>query len=306
MVRGVLWAGWSGRFRWSAACCVLLLAFGSAGVRADTGCSGTGCAGIAFANKALEVQGAGYRLGEPSRSQGSVSTVPAYSDCSGLVWWAARNVFPTVDFPTVSQDQYNYGSHLAGTLWDGTEFPRGSLLFLHDENPALGGGATHVSIYIGNGEAMDCYNEQFGCHVHNVQSDNYYRDHWLGATYPWGDSPVSTTAGGRSGRGVGSGEIPALISQPGSTYTELSQPVMAWGSGFGGPVATAQVATADKDGPALVTQETSGLADLVGYAKAIDFFAPLHVELVIVFVLLVLLVRGALSAVRYLIGLSPF
>jgi hypothetical protein len=270
-------------------------------------CSGAGCRGIDIANYALQAQGAAYELGRPPRDYATAAGVKPEYDCSGLVWWAAANVLPTLTFPVVSQEQYNYGGHLSGDLWDGvTEFPRGSLIFLHDEDPALGGGATHVSIYIADGEVMDCYNEGFGCAVHNARNDGYYRDHWLGATYPWGDSPAGTGAPAQTGRGVGSGQIPAILTNPGSTYREFVTPVAAWGAAARQPVALAAGRSGDKDPQALVAQQLGPLPQAMRWARSIDYFMPLHIELVLAVVLLVFVVRFGLSVVRYLIGLSPF
>lgn len=290
----------------AAVLCVSLAGVWVAPAAAIDGCAYKGCIGIAIVNMALGLQGAAYRLGEPPRQHASVAGLPGAADCSGLVWWSAQNVIPELHFPGVSQEQWNFGGQIAGDLWSGAELPRGTLLFLHDENPALGGGATHVSVYIANGEAMDCYNEGFGCQVHNVREDNYYRDHWLGATYPWGDKPDGVADGPlTTGRGVGSGQIPAIIGQPGATYNEFASPVVALGAGVRGPIALAETATGDKDGAAIATENLSGFAEVVAWGKALDFFMPLHLGLALGLVLLILLVKAGLSILRWFGGFIP-
>jgi len=261
------------------------------------------------ASAATAAQGASYVLGAPPRELGYTRNVQRSYDCSGLVWWAAATAIPDLQFPTRSQEQYTYGGYLKGSLWDGTpDFPVGSLLFLHDDNPVLGGGATHVSVYLGGGNAMDCYNEDFGCNIHNVRADNYYRDHWLAATYPWGDTPAGTLLGTGDNRpsAIGSGQIPALISQPGATYNEMASPVSGVGGVSQGPLSAAAAAAATNDPGDVVGSNLGGLSSAVGYVRSLDTLMPLRIHLALALVLVVLLVRAALSVVRYLIGLSPF
>jgi hypothetical protein len=253
----------------------------------------------------IQHQGKAYLLGSPARTSATWGTSPAAFDCSGLVWLGAHDSLG-VDFPTVSQQQWLAGGNIAGAPWD-TDLPVGSLLFLHDDNPDLGGGATHVSIYYGGGQAMDCYNEQFGCNVHDVTTDSYYRAHWLGATYPWGDSPVAGVVGPSVGGGLnGAGAVSAVLSEPGPTYRRYASPVVAWGDAAGAPIAFAHDQVGDKDAAALTTQQLSGLSQVFGWARALDEFVPYHMELAVLVVLIVYVCKIGLSVVRYLIGLSPF
>jgi hypothetical protein len=100
---------------------------------------------------------------------------PNSFDCSGLVHWAYAQAGVTVGLTTHSQ-QYD-GQKIDCTLSDlnganTTCWQPGDLLFLKSQ------AGQHVSLYVGDGLVMDCYNHAVGCVLHNPANINYYWQNW--------------------------------------------------------------------------------------------------------------------------------
>jgi hypothetical protein len=262
--------------------------------------------GVDAATLAAAQMGKPYLLGTPARP-GAYALDPAAFDCSGLVWWVAGRLGVT-DFPLVAATQAQVGQRLSVTPWEG-ELPIGALLFLAD--PRQGPGITHVSLYLGNGIAADCYNTDDGCIAHDIRSDNYYYRHWAFATYPWGDTPetaasgagVYTVAGGTDGSvaaaiaqaGQGSGAGKAAAASPVAALTGVSSAVNGVGA----------TAIAGRSPSVVAAEQMAPVGGLIGYAKAADILMPLKIVPLISAMLLVLVLRVLFSVVRYVIDLLP-
>lgn len=266
--------------------------------------------GVDAANLAASRMGASYVLGTPVRP-GPLASSPDSFDCSGLVWWVAGQLGET-GFPLVAATQATVGTRLAVSPWSG-ELPIGALLFLAD--PGQGPGITHVSIHLGANVAADCYNEDDDCIAHDVSSDNYYFRHWAFATYPWGDTPeyVSggagiTSAGSGSGAGSDGNIAGAIVAAANGNGVKRA--------GLVGPIATAQAvnntvvgagttAVASQNPQDVAASHMSGVGGLVGWVKLADSLIPLKGMALLSAVLLVLSLRFALAAGRYIIDLLP-
>lgn len=100
---------------------------------------------------------------------------PNSFDCSGLVHWAYQQVGVSLGLTTHSQ-QYD-GQKIECSLSDfqgvyTSCWQPGDLLFLKSQN------GQHVSLYVGDGLVMDCYNHSTGCILHNPASQQYYWSAW--------------------------------------------------------------------------------------------------------------------------------
>lgn len=100
---------------------------------------------------------------------------PNSFDCSGLVHWAYQQAGVTVGLTTHSQ-QYD-GQRIDCTLSDfagenTTCWQPGDLLFLKSQS------GQHVSLYVGRGLVMDCYNHAVGCVLHDPSKIQYYWSAW--------------------------------------------------------------------------------------------------------------------------------
>lgn len=265
---------------------------------------------------ALAVMGSPYVLGTPPRPGAAADNPPSF-DCSGLIWWIATKKLGLSGFPTVAATQAEVGVILDGAPWT-TALPVGALLFLSDANQ--GPGITHVSMYLGDGVAADCYNEGSGCLLHDVTKDSYYFNHWTYATYPWGDTPVVASLGAIdvvTGSGVQVGtsasqnggalsvSVYQQITQPGAIRAAVATPVMQAGQTVNGAVGVMATAIASRDPQAMATEQLSGAASVFGYVKTLDSLFPLRLMLLFTMVLVVLMVRFGLSVIRYVIDLLP-
>jgi peptidoglycan endopeptidase LytE len=93
---------------------------------------------------------------------------PAGFDCSGLVQYVARLV--GIDLPRTSQEQFTVGTPVAES-----DLQPGDLVFFDTY-----GYASHVGIYIGNGEFVDAP-ETGGTVSINSLNDGYWSSHYIGA-----------------------------------------------------------------------------------------------------------------------------
>jgi peptidoglycan DL-endopeptidase LytE len=118
--------------------------------------------GDALAAAAQKLLGSPYVWGGSS---------PSGFDCSGLVWYVAKQVGKTVSRGMLGQ--YNAGPHPARE-----ELKPGDLVFFQNTYTA---GLSHNGIYIGNGQFVDATDEHVGVAISNLNS-SYWSSHWFGAT----------------------------------------------------------------------------------------------------------------------------
>ncbi|MBV9545005.1 MAG: C40 family peptidase, partial [Chloroflexi bacterium] len=96
---------------------------------------------------------------------------PSGFDCSGLVWYVARQANKIVSRGL--QGQYNAGPHPSRD-----ELQPGDLVFFQNTYEA---GLSHTGVYIGNGQFVHAANETAGVKVSSLSSP-YWSSHWFGAT----------------------------------------------------------------------------------------------------------------------------
>jgi cell wall-associated NlpC family hydrolase len=111
---------------------------------------------------AMKLLGAPYVWGGAS---------PSGFDCSGFVWYVARQSGKTT--ARSSGGQYNSGSHPARN-----ELKPGDLVFFQN---TYASGISHNGIYIGNDQFVHAATEKAGVTVSSL-SAQYWASHWYGAT----------------------------------------------------------------------------------------------------------------------------
>jgi cell wall-associated NlpC family hydrolase len=119
--------------------------------------SGDGLAGLA-----LKLVGAAYVWGGSS---------PSGFDCSGFVWYVARQANRPVGRGLLGQ--YNSGAHPSKD-----DLKPGDLVFFQNTYVS---GLSHNGIYIGGGQFVHAADEAAGVTVSSLGTD-YWTSHWFGAT----------------------------------------------------------------------------------------------------------------------------
>jgi cell wall-associated NlpC family hydrolase len=102
---------------------------------------------------------------------------PSGWDCSGFVSWLYKNAWG-VDISTGSHYQFTQGYAI-----DPSQLQAGDLLFFDTAGGAEvenGNVASHVAMYIGNGQMVHAANPDLGTIISNM-NDDYYRPIFLGA-----------------------------------------------------------------------------------------------------------------------------
>jgi cell wall-associated NlpC family hydrolase len=97
---------------------------------------------------------------------------PSDFDCSGLVWYAAKQAGKSI--PRGMFGQYNAGSHP-----DQNSLKPGDIVFFQNTYMP---GLSHNGIYIGNGQFLHAADEQDGVTISSL-STPYWSSHWFGATH---------------------------------------------------------------------------------------------------------------------------
>ncbi|MCY0885286.1 MAG: peptidoglycan-binding protein [Firmicutes bacterium] len=118
--------------------------------------------GEAIAGYALQFVGYRYLWGGASPATGF--------DCSGLVQYVFGHF--GIYLPHSSYAQFNIGTHVTMS-----ELQPGDLVFFDADGP----GASHVAIYVGNGEIVSADTPAQGVQVHNI-NDPFWVSHFLGGT----------------------------------------------------------------------------------------------------------------------------
>jgi len=96
---------------------------------------------------------------------------PSGFDCSGFVWYVARQLSKQVS--RGMSGQYNSGSHPSRD-----ELKPGDLVFFQNTwTPGL----SHNGIYIGNNQFVNAADEGSGVTISSLSSA-YWTNHWFGAT----------------------------------------------------------------------------------------------------------------------------
>jgi hypothetical protein len=164
------------------------------------------------AQSAITRQGAIYSQGgnlpgDPVMPSGEhyPRTGPDSFDCSGLVYWAYQQAGIEVGWTTYQQ--VGDGQRLDCGLDDvsggsTTCWAPGDLAFAQYD------GGQHVSIYVGNGLFMDCYNHATGCILHDISQSSFYQ------SYYWQSRRISS---GCEGQAIDpgtpfTGPLPATLS----------------------------------------------------------------------------------------------
>lgn len=92
-------------------------------------------------------------------------------DCSGLIYCVYKNELG-INVPRTSIEQSNYGKTV-----DKSDLKKGDLVFFN----TLGGGVSHVGIYMGNGEFIHASTGQRQVRISNL-SEKYYESRFVKAT----------------------------------------------------------------------------------------------------------------------------
>jgi cell wall-associated NlpC family hydrolase len=121
-----------------------------------------GAANTDLAGAALKLLGAPYVWGGSS---------PSGFDCSGLVWYVARQQGKPISRDMAAQ--YDSGSHPGRD-----QLQPGDLVFFQDTwKPGL----SHNGVYVGNGQFVNAADEATGVTLSSLNSA-YWSAHWFGAT----------------------------------------------------------------------------------------------------------------------------
>jgi cell wall-associated NlpC family hydrolase len=115
------------------------------------------------------VAGAGLKLLGASYVWGGSS--PSGFDCSGFVWYAARQAGKQISRGMLGE--YNSGAHPARE-----ELKPGDLVFFQNTYSA---GLSHNGIYIGNNQFVHAADEAAGVTISSLGTA-YWSSHWFGAT----------------------------------------------------------------------------------------------------------------------------
>jgi cell wall-associated NlpC family hydrolase/nucleoid-associated protein YgaU len=113
--------------------------------------------------------GAGLKLLGSPYAWGGAS--PSGFDCSGFVWYVARQVGRPLSRSMLGQ--YNSGSHPARD-----QLQVGDLVFFQN---TFSPGLSHNGVYIGNNQFVNAADEAAGVTISNLNTA-YWSSHWFGAT----------------------------------------------------------------------------------------------------------------------------
>jgi cell wall-associated NlpC family hydrolase len=135
--------------------------------------SGTGASGNAVVDLATQYVGVRYQWGGiPGANQNPWDTG---WDCSGMVSWLAAK--EGVNIPNGSHYQYQWAQDNGRLYNDPAQLKPGDLIFMDSGFRGGGGselnGASHVGMYIGNGQMIQAANESIGTVITSM-SDPYY------------------------------------------------------------------------------------------------------------------------------------
>lgn len=155
--------------------------------------SGTG---IESADRAIAI--AKSKLGSPYVW---ATAGPDTFDCSGFTWWVASQVLGPLDYELrSSHHQFNvWGEAVRADFSDplrpdGLLLP-GDLVFYDTMGvEVMGNAASHVALYVGNGEMVGAVNETLGVRIDRLDSP-YYASRYIGARriFDLDAEPVVTT-----------------------------------------------------------------------------------------------------------------
>lgn len=138
---------------------------------------------------------------------------PTSWDCSGMTYWLDQN-YGDGSLPMGSHYQYQYAQQKGKLFQDTSQLQAGDMVFF--DTGLRGGaganlnGASHVGMYIGNGQMIHAANEQVGTIVSDI-SDPYYANIFLGAMHMSFSGGGGGYQGGGGGGGGGS-SAPAFTS----------------------------------------------------------------------------------------------
>jgi len=96
---------------------------------------------------------------------------PSGFDCSGFVWYIARQVAKPLSRGMFGQ--YNSGSHPARD-----SLQPGDVVFFQN---TFAPGLSHNGVYIGNGQFVHAADEAVGVTISSLNTA-YWTSHWFGAT----------------------------------------------------------------------------------------------------------------------------
>lgn len=152
-------------------------------------------------------------------------------DCSGMVYWMDQN-YGTGQIPEGSHEQYNFfdqtdpnfhSRDAAVTAGDYSSLNVGDIVYMDTDGTVRGGNeASHVAVYIGNGQFINAANPSEGTTIWDGL--NGYRVLGVATYWPQGGSAAPTSSG--------------YTAQPASSYS--TQPAPSPGLGGGGYITGGQ------------------------------------------------------------------
>lgn len=208
---------------WSA----LNNASSSAGMGFSSGTWGDGMRGNNLVNEALKYQGVAYNWGSiPGKGDDPWTTG---WDCSGFTFWLDQN-YGNGQLPRGSHYQYDYAVRTGQLNRDASTLRTGDLIFFDTGSQAGGGAelnrASHVGVYIGNGQFIHAANPDTGTIVSSLDSYmNMYP--YLGSlSMSWSGGPgYSGPTGGMASPQQGGG----ALSWNNAMTNFLTIPGYSWG-----------------------------------------------------------------------------
>ncbi len=186
---------------------------GMAGGPAGAGGGQAVQAAISYVGKIPYVLG-----GIPGRGE-----TPQNWDCSGMMYWLDQN-YGKGDLPMGSHEQYSYGLQTGRLAM--REPAVGDLVFFNTGASFRGNAASHVGIYIGNGQFVHAANPDAG----TITSDfNQYKQMYQFM----GSMTMSWSGGSAYNAPIGTGQSPTYGYGSGSLFgnwSSLMDPSAAWRS----------------------------------------------------------------------------
>lgn len=139
-------------------------------------------------------------------------------DCSGMTWWLDQN-YGTGQLPQGSHQQMAYAQQTGQFFQDQGQLQAGDLLFFDTGDDYASGmnRASHVGMYLGNGQFINAANESVGTVIYNLSSFGGY----LGAMH---QSWSGGSAAGNAAYNVGAAAVAGLGGGSTATYSSGGTP----------------------------------------------------------------------------------
>lgn len=139
---------------------------------------------------------------------------PSSWDCSGFTYWLDQN-YGDGSLPQGSHQQYQQAIAQGRLFQDTSQLQPGDLLYFYTEDdPGYSDHASHVAVYIGNGQIIHAANPDAGTIISNL-SDPYYQSRFIGGEH------MAWSGGGYTGTPGTAPVTPTGITNP--YYTNWAQ-----------------------------------------------------------------------------------